>query len=456
MKIKELFLKNFTEILVVVIGLFFGTFLMFSTFSSDSESIQISAKAWSDFASHVPLIRSFSLGNNFPPEYPLFPGEPIKYHFLFYAFAGILEKIGLPIGLALNVPSALGFVFLILMIYLFAKLIFKSKVIGMLSVFFFLFNSSLSFIYYFRNSPISLTSLKQIPYISDFQSFAPYGNGIVTAFWNLNIYTNQRHLAISFALSFIIIYLFVRPIFSKHQQSVKLSVVLGATLGLSFFLHMAVFLMTSVIIFFISLLFSKVRKFGIILLLVAGLLAIPQYQYLNSSPGFKTIINAGFLIFSDLTFYKFMEFWIYNLGLSIILIPLGFIYSSRNQKKILLAFFSLFFIGNVVQFSPEIAANHKFCNYFIIIGNIFSAYTLYILWRKKQLFRPFVIIIFFFMTFGGIIDFFPIYNDRKISFPDYKINKDSLWILRNTNLDAGFLNTTFLYDPGSLAGRKTL
>src|SRR3972149_11899868 len=138
MKIKETLLKNFTEILIFLIGLFFGLFLMFSSFSSTSQTIQISTKAWSDFASHVPLIRSFSFGDNFPPQYPVFPGEPIKYHFLFYAYVGYLEKIGLPIGFSLNIPSVLGFIFLLLMIYFFAKMIFKSKVVGLLSVFFFL------------------------------------------------------------------------------------------------------------------------------------------------------------------------------------------------------------------------------------------------------------------------------------------------------------------------------
>ncbi|TSC86331.1 MAG: hypothetical protein G01um10147_943 [Microgenomates group bacterium Gr01-1014_7] len=78
----------------------------------------IATKAWSDFASHIPLIRSFSLGDNFLPEYPLFPGEPIRYHFLFYAVVGYLEKLGLRIDYAFNILSALSFAFLIISIYL--------------------------------------------------------------------------------------------------------------------------------------------------------------------------------------------------------------------------------------------------------------------------------------------------------------------------------------------------
>src|SRR5574340_918749 len=99
------------EICLSIAAFCFSVWLMFHTFSYQSGSMLIAIKAWSDFASHIPLIRSFSLGNNFPPEYPIFPGEPIRYHFLFYLLVGLLEKAGLRIDWALNLPSALSFFF---------------------------------------------------------------------------------------------------------------------------------------------------------------------------------------------------------------------------------------------------------------------------------------------------------------------------------------------------------
>ncbi|MBI2621141.1 MAG: hypothetical protein HYW63_00650 [Candidatus Levybacteria bacterium] len=454
MKIKKFLLNNSSEIIVFLIGIAFGTFLMFSSFSSGEGIIMISSKAWSDFASHIPLIRSFSLGSNFPPEYPLFPGEPIKYHFIFYYIVGLLEKIGLPIGLALNIPSAIGFIFLVLIIYYFSKQVFKSKSVGLLSVVFFLFNSSLSFIYYFRQNPLSTQSILQIPNTTNFQSFAPYGQGIISAFWNLNIYTNQRHLAVSFALSFIIIYLAIKPILGEKTLSARWYFILGIVLGLSFFIHTAVFLMSSVVLLSLAVLFSKIRKGVLVLLILAAIIAFPQYLYLTGSDGYSPNLVLGYLLANDLTFQKFIEFWIYNLGLSLILIPFGFIFATKFQRKILLAFFSLFIIGNTIQFSPEIAANHKFFNYFIVIGNMFSAFALLVLWNKKHFFKPIVIMLFLFMVFGGIIDFFPIYNDHKISIDDYKKNPDANWILTNTPSNSIFLNSTYLYNPASLSGRK--
>jgi len=427
---------------------------MFSSFSKENDTLLISSKSWSDFASHIPLIRSFSYGVNFPPEYPLYPGEAIKYHFIFYAGVGILEKFGIPIDLALNIPSILGFVFLCFMIFLLAKTIFKSRTVGLLSVIFFIFNSSVSYYYYFKNNPLSINSIKNIPLIDNFLSFAPYDKGIVSAFWNLNIYTNQRHLALSFSLSLLIIYLILNPIFKKEKPEIKIYIILGILLGFSFFIHMAVFIMTASTIFFLALLFKDIRKFSILLLAIAAIIALPQYMYLNSSEGFKMFFHPGYLTANELTYFKFIEFWIYNLGISIILIPLGFIFANKNQNKFLLSFIPLFIIGNLIQFSPEIAANHKFFNFFALITNMYCAFAIYLIWKKNNLLKPVAIIFTFFMIFGGIIDFFPLLNDHKIAINDVRSNPNADWILNNTPKDAVFLNTIYLYDPPSLAGRK--
>lgn len=453
MRLLNLINKYAPEILVFLIGSFFGFFLFFQTFYIKGNTIFIASKAWSDFASHIPLIRSFSLGYNFPPEFPLFPGEPIKYHFIFYYMVGLLEKAGLPIDLALNIPSFLGFVFLIFMIYFFAKEVFKSKGVGILSIIFFLFNSTLSYIYFIQKYPLSFGSLNQIIKNTDFLSFAPYGEGIISAFWNLNIYTNQRHLAISFALSLLIIYLAIKPFLRKEKPKFWIYSVLGIILGLSFYLHTAVFLMTIIIFGALFIQLSGFRKHIFILLVLSAIFSLPQYLYLNSSQGFSPHIQLGYLISGNLDIKNVLEFWIFNLGTSIFLIPLGFMLSNKFQKKLLLSFFMLFIIGNSIQFSPEIAANHKFFNFFIILGNMFSALIIIKLLKRKSI-SILATLLFFLMIFGGIIDLFPIINDRKYQLENNEINMESKWILENTPKDSVFLNTTFLYNPASLAGRK--
>ena len=201
--------------------LIFSSWLMFHTFGYDGTSnvpaafdggstqknILIARACWSDFGSHIPLIRSFSMGDNFDrlrslqsPEYPLFSGEPIRYHFLFYMVVGLLEKIGLRLDWALNIPSILGFTLLLAGIWSLAVVLFKDKKIAILSIIFFLFNGSLSFLKFFKDHPISLNTPLDILRANAFPAFGPWDGGQITAFWNLNIYTNQRHLAWGFAI----------------------------------------------------------------------------------------------------------------------------------------------------------------------------------------------------------------------------------------------------------------
>jgi hypothetical protein len=212
--------------------------------------------------------------------------------------------------------------------------------------------------------------------------------------------------------------------------------------------------MTIAIFVCMFLLFSKKRIFIFTSVLVGGLIALPQYLYVQSGGSFfKPFINPGYLVI-HLNIFSFLNYWWQNLGLNLIFIPLGFIIAAKSEKKILISFFSLFIIGNLFQFSPEIAANHKFFNYFIIVGGMFSAYFLHFLWIKKNYLKPFVIIFIFLLIFSGVIDLFPIYNDHKIVLADYPVNKDVSWIIKHTNPNSIFLNTQYLYDNASLAGRR--
>lgn len=443
------------EIIFISVSFLFSFWLMFSTFSYQNGSMLISTKAWSDFASTIPLIRSFSFGSNFPPQYPIFPGEPIHYHFLFYLLVGLLEKIGIRIDFALNFLSVLGFSGLLILIYFFAKKIFKSKTVGIISVIFFLFNGSFSFIEFLKTHPLSTNILSDIITNKTFPSFGPYDGKIVSAFWNLNIYTNQRHLAPAFFLSLLIIYILLIPTFGNKKINLKISVCLGIFLGLFFFFHLAAFLMTIVIILVLGILFKELRITTFVILLTGALISIPQYLFLQSGSSsiFKPTLSIGFLAQANVTLKSFIEYWVLNLGLHTILIPFGVILAPRNLRKIFLGFFLIFVIGNTIQFSPEIAGNHKFFNYFMLIGVMFSAFALVKLW-KLNYFKPAVIILFFFLILSGVIDFFPIYNDTRIALADYPINQDIKWIKENTPPDSIFLNSQYLYDPASLAGRK--
>src|SRR3989344_1920254 len=241
-KLFPLIKNHYIEITLIIFTLSFSFWLMFKTFSYSDDSMLIAVKAWSDFGSHIPLIRSFSFGSNLPIEYPIFPGEPIKYHFLFYFLVGMLEKIGIRIDYALNIPSAFSFFLLLLSVYFLAKLLFKSKIVGILAVVFLLFNSSFSFLEFFKTHSFSFQIISQIVQNNTFPSFGPYDGKIVSAFWNLNIYTNQRHLAIGAAFLVLFVW-FVYKYSRLDKQINRLLILLWILLvGALPYIHFGIFI----------------------------------------------------------------------------------------------------------------------------------------------------------------------------------------------------------------------
>ena len=450
------FLKKFwPETILFTTAFVFSSWLMWHTFSYQNHTFYIATKAWSDFAAHLPLIRSFSWGQNFPPQYPLFPGPFIHYHFLFYALVGFLEKSGLSIDWALNLPSVLVFMTLILAIYFLAKLLFKSRFVSFLSVILFLFNGSLSFLEFFKLHPISLRTPMEIFLNNTFPSFGPYDGKIVSAFWNLNIYTNQRHLALAFGLILWILILILKPALQNQKITSRQTILIGLLLGAMPFIHSAGFIMGIIIFASFFLLLKNQRRPLLIIILMALVLGLPQIFLAQGAEATRNFqLNPGYLIASHLTLINFINYWVLNLGLSLFLIPLGFFKANSLAKKVFLAFCPLFLIGNLFQFSPEMAANHKFFNLFLIVGNLFTAYAIFLIWQRKILGKILVLFLIFFLTLSGIIDFFPIKNDSLFTIDDAPKNSDIEWIKENTPPNSVFLNSSYLYNPTSLAGRK--
>ncbi len=457
MKFLKIFKKNWPEVIFFLAALTFSWWLMWHTFIYKNGSFLIALKAWSDFASHIPLIRSFSLGDNFPPEFPLFPGEKIRYHFLFYALVGLGEKLGIPVDWALNFPSAISFFLLLVSIYLLAKYLFKSRFVAILSVIFFLFNGSLSFLEFIKTHPLNFSIFSAILNVKEFPAFFPYNRSSLIAggFWNLNVFTNQRHLSSALAL-LIFSFLFVLRSSKNNTLTLKSCFLIGILLGILPYWNGAVFIMAVVAFgtyFFLSI---RLKPFKLLALLVTTILiAIPQILIIRGgNPQALISYHPGYLIHDQLNILTFIKFWVLNLGLGTFLIPLGFFLSGKEAKTVFLSFLSLFFIGNLFQFSPDLATNHKFFNLFIIISNIFIAYSLVYFFKKNLIGRLTLPSFILLLTISGIIDFFAIKNDPLFTIPDFPNSPDATWIKQNTPTNAVFLNSTYLYHPASLAGRK--
>lgn len=434
--------------------LLFSWFLMAKTFRINSKgNLEIASKVWSDFAATIPLIRSFSYGANFPPQYPIFAGPPIRYHFIFFAVVGLLEKVGVPLDLALNSISTFSFFLLILFIYLLAKEVFDKRSIALISVVLFIFNGSFSFLEFFKKHPLSANTLMAIVKNETFPSFGPYDGKVVSAFWSLNIFTNQRHLALAYA-AFLALLLLIHK-YSKNPKKFTYlkSLAIGLFVGLFPFLHTAVFAMMGIALIIFSVIYPKLRLKLAISGLVALILCLPQILYMGSSQIEFSYFNPGYLV-ETLTALNFSKYWFLNLGLASILAPAGFFWAKKSQRKIFIPFLSFFVLGNIFQFTPDLPTNHKFFNLFAIGANMFVSFFLIQLWSFKFIGKLLFPILVFSLVLSGIIDFFPILNDVYLELEDIPNNKVATYIAKNAPKGSVFLNSSFLYDPASIAGRK--
>lgn len=445
------------DIGVIVFAVIFSSWLMYHSFQYRDGQLIILGKNWSDFGAHVPLIRSFTFGENLPsPEYPTLPGEPIRYHYLFYLLVSVIERAGFSIATAMNTVSAVGFFLLLIMIYKLTVLLSKSRAAGILAITLFLFNGTLSFIELIKNYDSISAMIERVLNGKEYLSFGPWSGTIVNAFGNLNIYLNQRHLAFSFGLMLLGIWPLITIVLESKQVRAHWLRLLPIPVIFFFFplLHQAAYLalgLWSVIwqIFY----FRKIPWYYHLTYIFGYLLSALTLFTFTTGSSQPVAWEIGFLSRPQ-QISDFITYWFFNLGLYLIILPIAFVVLKKEYKVFFVPFFLLFVIANLFRLSPDMINNHKFINVFTLAGSILVASFLTQHFRKSLMNKATVLGAIVILTLSGIIDFFPILNDHYFYINDYPRSPVATWIMSNTAPRSTFLSHTGLYNPVLLAGRK--
>lgn len=410
-----------------------------------------------DFGLHLSLIRSFSWGSNFPPELPFFPGKPLTYHYYFDLFVGILERSGVRIDIALNGISALAFTMLLYFIYKIPQVLFgKSKFLGIISVTLFILPSNLTFVDFFRDRTISFRLLNDIWRLPDYIHKGPFDGSIISIFFTLNVFLNQRHLVAALAISLGLLYFFLAALIKKENRTDKQLIICGLLLGISSGIHTLIFL-SNLTIFIVLFVFFKRYRWIAPFFLPAVFLSLPHFLVIllgNVGIVSHSFINPGFLTERPIEIKNFLEYWVQNFGIAMLLVPLGFLLSKPNQRRLLLVFFLLFISANIFQFSFRIDHNHSLINYFVITANFYITYALFLLWKKTILHKIVVLILIVPLMLSGFLDLMVVKNDYHVRLQDAPGNAFMLWIKEQTHKNAVFLAYQQILDPITLSGRR--
>ncbi len=485
--------------------------LMFASLGYKDGNLQVANNEWSDFGPNTAIARSFSVGHNFPTQYPHFSGEPIRYHFLFYFQAGNLEFLGLNLAWSINLLSIISLVCMLALIMSLGQVLFNSRAVGRIGAGLFFFHGSLSFVAFFGAQRSLAQAWHHIIGLKDFlPSGYPY-RGELWGVWTQIVFVNQRHLASAIGI-LIIVLIYLVDRYRQHEASLAAVVVTqdqpaipaagestpaalpvkgdishqsprdnpfnfrnltrrlllwspgfafsGLLLGALPYWNALVFTASGAILFCLFLLFPC-RPFMASLGLMAAVTSLPQLLSLRSgdqSGASFSLLHWGYVI-EHPTLAKVLAYVGFTFGAKWPLIILALVVLSWFHRRFFLAISSLFLVTFFTQLSIEELANHKFLNLWLVLANLFVACGFCWLWRQQSSLlltvtgRMLSIAFAIPILLGGIIDLFPIHNGYWVEIA-YQHDPLVQWLLTNTKPDDVFLTDRFVNHQILLAGRR--
>jgi hypothetical protein len=480
---------------VILAAAVFAGWMMSRAYYLAGGTLFIGSMVWSDFGPTSAIAQSFALGHNFPTEYPHFPGFPILYHFLYYFAVGNLTRLGFDPALANNALSTLTMVSMLILVMSFGRVLFRSPAVGRLAVGLFFVHGSMSWLAYLASFSTVEAALADIwakgsPLVSGF----PY-RGEEWGIWTQGTFLNQRHLAGAMGIAllaalFVVERYLARPdpptaaaprdasdSLARRARRVAADVLreplpgyalVGLLLGLLPMWNSAVFVAAGAV--FAVLFFVLPNRLPMIVVaVVAAAAAVPQLLALRpagvSELAAAPAIHWGYTL-EDPTLPAVAEYLGFTFGLKLLLSVAAIARATRLQGAVFLAFGALVLVAFGLQFSPEVFANHKFLNLWLIMLNLFAAAGFVTLWTEggswlsgraaavgRAAARALAAGLVAAIVIGGIIDLMPIKNTGAAR---TGLQGDRLfdWLLTETQPDDIFLTDLYVTHPILLAGRR--
>ena len=434
------------------------TWMAFATFSYGDGVLTVGGHELGDFGANTAIAAGFSIGHNFPTEYPLFAGERSLYHFLFYFQAGNLSFLGWDPALAGNLLFVGSMVSLLVVLMALARRVFGSTAVAVLSAALFFFHGSLSFIPYLATFDSIDAALQAVPTSGRFlSSIFPY-RGEDWAFWTQNVFLNQRHLASAIGL-LLVVFLFVverampsveaapgsaptrasnlSPVRDRFRRvsgagraafgdpALPGYLVCGLILGLLPLWNGAIYLAAAVLMGSVLLLFGN-RVQMLAMAAVAGLISAPQLIYLRPDAVQSTTVSGIPLGLRRDGADPRQRRRVHRFPVrpKAPLMAVAVVASTRLPAAALPRHRSLGVVAFTFQLSVDIANNHKILIVWLILGNLYVAFGLVVLWRWSTAFRgralpalprylgrATAVALAGIIVAGGLIDLIPIAHD---------------------------------------------
>jgi hypothetical protein len=494
----------------VFIGLFSlaACYLMFGTLWLEDGNVKMAFVVWNDFGPNLSLVQSFAIGHNFPTEYPHFIGYPIHYHFLFWFQAGNLEFLGLNMAWAVNLLSVFSLLAMLILIMTLGEVLFNSRTVGRIGASLFFFPTTLSYVPFLRSQGSFSRAIHAITHLRNWLSSGYPYRGEDWGIWSLGVYYVQRHFIVGTGvLLLVLIFLVLRyramtakeiagaassdagmparsaPLEDSKQSAlhtvshderhpeardgstalaeepcratVPAFIFSGALLGLLPMWNSAVFIAAFAVLALLFV-FFPLRPQMLALGIAAGAIALPQLIYLSSGAAripLKELFHWGFTL-PDPTLWSVVKYLAFTFGFKWLLMAVALFFGTSLPRRVFVAVSGLILLAFLFKFSTvEILINHKFLNTWVTIVNLFCAYGLWWIWKRRLAGKLATMALAIAVSMGGIIEWFRIHNDTTVDVP-FKANALSTWLQANTTPNDVFLSDRFILHPILLNGRR--
>ena len=381
----------------------FITYMMFYVFYMKDGILYSGLTVYGDYAPHTAMIRSFSMGNNFPTQYPHYGGADVKYHFMFQFLAGNLEYLGMRMDVAYNIVSLTSLTGFLMLLYQLALRITGKMCCGVLTIFLFFFRSGMAF---FRFMWEHIQAGNLLETLTENVSFIGYTTNENWGLWNFNVYLNQRHLAFGLLMVTLALYLFMdwletgtmheekgfvwmkERLFSKEgwrSRNLEQALLMGLFLGLCAFWNGAAVIGGLLILCGFAV-FSDGKLDYLIMAAVTIFFSYLQTKIFISGSAMSPQIYLGFLA-EDKTVWGVVKYLFWMSGVFFLGLLVLVWFMRRRERAILLGFIFPTIFAFVLLMTPDINVNHKYIMISYAFLTIFWAWTICNFWTGERVKR---------------------------------------------------------------------
>lgn len=356
-----------------------------------------------DIQYHIGIANSFYLGDNFPPQNPIYPGVHLAYPFMIDFNSAILEFIGMNLQLSLVLPGLVFGICFFAFFILFSFRFLKSVGGSLLSLLVFVFNGGLGGYLVLKDALSSANFLEAIP-VQFSATIDKYNFRFPNAI--SSVFMAERPILIGMAAFFVVL-LLLWVGFEKKKADIEF-LLAGLLIGLLplWHTHTLIALGLTVPFYFLAYWLYHKTSFARALRLFLPILyfSLPL-GILGMSWHYSQVFGGGVHFFNLKTGWivgpeGFWKFWLNNLGIFPLLLIAGFFVLDKKQKFFYFPAISILVAANFVNFQPFDWDNYKLLLVWYAVSSVVVGKLIYVLFSKA---RVIAFGIIFFLFISGMV-----------------------------------------------------